>query len=260
MSKRQFLACVAGLLILSGCDQPKAKPDGVAIFVVDASGSCATLRDDFLAAFRKSLRQLGGTTVTVRLISTNNIKMPSIDFVVPRQGGPMSEYAEAYERGLSQVVAKAEADLRALLVEHDRILAESKSKRRPTSKALEDQSDILLVLNAVASTFRQDQNRDARHRSLYVLTDGLNQSKELDLMSPNLTRKHIPKSIAHLRETGLLPDLKGVTVKTVAGLGAGKSRQLTATKVRLVVAFWRQFFEATGASLNPDNIGQDISN
>lgn len=109
--------CLVAIALLHGCQDAPAKPDGFAVFLIDASGSCANLRVDFLSAFRKSIRQLSGTRVRVNLISTNNVKVPSIEFNVPKQGGPLSEYAEQYEREVEQIVSSAEAQVRSLLIQ-----------------------------------------------------------------------------------------------------------------------------------------------
>lgn len=256
---RAFI-CIAAIASLTGCQDVPAKSDGVAVFLIDASGSCANLREDFLSAFRKSIRQLPGTRVRVNLISTNNVKVPSIDFVVPKQGGPLNEYAEQYEHEVEQIASSAEAQVRSLLTQHDRLVSESTRRNGLAAVDAEGQSDILLCLTACASSFRQDSNRDLSRKYLYLYTDGCNQSSELNLLSRSFTETSIPITIKRLTRLNLVPKLDGVTVKSIGGLGAGKSRQLAASQIQLIVSFWQQYFEATGASVNPANIGQDVSN
>lgn len=140
------------------------------------------------------------------------------------------------------------------------MVVESTRRNGQGAVETEGQSDILLALTACASSFRQDSNQDLARKYLYLYTDGCNQSSELDLISPSFTEASIPTTIEHLTRLNLVPELRGVTVKSIGGLGAGKSRQLTASQIQLIVSFWQQFFEATGASVNPANIGQDVSN
>ncbi len=108
-------------------------------------------------------------------------------------------------------------------------------------------TEIIAAIGAAADRIQSDSG--ATNRLLVILSTGFEQSSIVNMGDYGLdlarSSAHI---LAHLRQTGTLPNLRGVDV-CMAGITSGLGDWTDLKRAREIERFWRRFFAASGARL-----------
>lgn len=106
-------------------------------------------------------------------------------------------------------------------------------------------TDLFAALNVVADDLARFPDRP---RSLVVRSDFVNSSEPYNLLAVQLDQQNIDRMVGDLRARRLLPSLPGVTVY-LSGIGATASGHVGGERAAGLTAFWRAYFQATGADV-----------
>jgi len=251
---RRLISVIVPLaLLLSGCGHDEAKQDNVALFLFDSSASCIAQREQYRREFRQKLMQMEGAQVYVDLIGANRVPEYPVSFEMPRRKGALSQYSEDFDRQRARIADAADAELQGLFRQHDEAVKEAQKDRADAAA----DTNIVLTLSIAANLFQRDGIRDLTHKELVVFSDGIQQSPELDLVSPKLDLENLSKTVAELERQGLVPSLSKVSVN-FGGLAAGKGKDLSASRIILIRRFWQLYFERTEARFNPASLDGSV--
>jgi hypothetical protein len=209
-----------------------AAPPEITMVAVDTSGTRAAADSTiFLDSFEAVTQSFeSGDRLVLGRINGQSVSDFNVDFdlALPRTGVVLDD-RDAHEAG----IAGADAAFRQLL--HDRTA---------------EQSNVLAVLAVAGEIFARDSTR--ARKSLVLLSDMRNESRELNLSTRSITPAFTEQFIADQRAKGGLPKLEGVRVQ-VAGAGA---RDDDAASFAALKAFWIAYLAASGAHIDPSDYGR----
>jgi len=111
----------------------------------------------------------------------------------------------------------------------------------PKGREAIDGTDILSTLHDVAAELRAYPDHEA---TLYLFSDMLQSNRQIDM--ENLRRMPPKNWVAEASSGGRLPDLSGLCVVVVGA-------RVDTEPSQRVKAFWKEYFQATGATLLDQN-------
>jgi len=116
-----------------------------------------------------------------------------------------------------------------------------------------NQSDIVSAVVAAARLFAV---RDGVRQRFLVVESDMTQYGGVagNFYTDDLSNDAIQRKIVNLRDAGLVPDLKSVTV-LVDGAGVASDGRVEQTRILAIERFWRAYFAAAGATLPPGGYG-----
>lgn len=244
---RAIIAVLTILLTLGcllGCSGKEAAPKGVVLFLFDSSWSCKNLREQFMADFRNQINNYENTKVYVDLITESTVPRYPLVFEVPARKSSLEQFEEAYDKEREAIADAAIIELERLFKDYDKRLSTRQSKPSATN--------IIQTLS-LTNLFAKDGLRDLKHKELIVFTDGIQQSPELDLMSPKVTESSLESAVSDLVKRGFVPNLHAVRIR-MGGLGAGKSQEISTERLILIRRFWTLYFLQAGVVVNPADL------
>lgn len=208
----------------------RAAPTQLAIFVYDRSGSMPTYQLELaheLTARRVLELDHGDLIVGMELLEASLAEPPRRW----SQQVPAREYAD------QRVASDSVARIRFLRDARDYMRTFTDTAARQPSRG----TDVLSTLHDVAADLRAHRGHRA---TLYLFSDMLQSNEQLDFERPG-TRPRIDW-VDSAAARGTLPDLGGLCVVVVGARVDTEAGQE-------VKAFWRRYFEATGAELRDHN-------
>src|SRR5262249_17239024 len=107
-------------------------------------------------------------------------------------------------------------------------------------------TDLLGFIQSAAQTLQACPATTTRE--LVILTDGVHQTRALDLARHSLTDDDINRIIGDLKSSGRMPTLTGVRLWFVTPPTVQEGF-FTSDQLLRVAAFWRQFAKAAGGDL-----------
>ena len=106
-------------------------------------------------------------------------------------------------------------------------------------------SAILGAISVAAKVLNGDELRQSGHRALVVFSDMVEESDLYNFQRDALSDSRIAAILKAERESGRIPNLKGVRVWK-AGAASGELKE---TKARQLEKFWLEYFHAAGADV-----------
>jgi len=123
-------------------------------------------------------------------------------------------------------------------------------------------TDIMSGFCLASKMLKGEKGQHFPNQALIVFTDGIEQNASYDFTAEkdlSLTRIHT--IIQHEQCCGRLPDLHGVHVYMVGvNMDPDPHAGITHEKMAQIQAFWIEYCKACGATLDPNNYGESLTN
>jgi len=206
----------------------------VIVILVDMSGSTNRARRTvYRNAFEKIYEKIqDGDRVVIGTITGRSFIdfKPVVDAEIPKQSIWVNRIS--YEQNLSKTKKNINAQVERLL-----------SRKRGTPH-----TEILNSLNIADTIFHNEK----RSKLLVILSDMVQDSKEINFDRVKITDTYTAKLIEYRRKHKLIPNLSGVKVY-VAGASSDEAQ-----KYRSIEKFWRRYFKVAGADFSQHRYGHSL--
>jgi len=219
----------------------------VRVALIDASSS--TNKPDVRTVYEDTMQTIvstagGGDVLVAYPITSNSQASSYADVTVqfPTYNG-LTENEDQYHDAQTDAANQAQDGIEKII----------------TFKDGSDGTDLLFAFTKASDVFNGELYRSAKEKDLVVLTDGFQQTHQLDMMKVLLTPDRIQEIIRGLKDDGYLPNLQGVKVWMV-GCGADPHHEVGPEKLDQVRRFWLAYFKACGANLAPERYGTTLEN
>jgi len=123
-------------------------------------------------------------------------------------------------------------------------------------------TDIMSGFCLASKMLKGARGQHFHKQALIVFTDGIEQNSAYDFtVEQDLSITRIQAIITHERCSGRLPDLRGVQIFMVGvNIEPDPRAGITREKMAQMQSFWVEYCKACGATLDPNNYGQSLTN
>lgn len=245
----------ACLLTSAGCTSREAaasvsgQPNAISVAVYDASGSSLVLRPMFIEDTKRAMAAgAPGDRFYLDLITRGDIPTYPLRFEIPATD--WNEYSDNYDAKVQELVASYMQQLQGLFRSAD--TKGGKKKHEPRERG----TDILLSIREGAKLLQAKEARVFPVRRLFIFSDMIQQSPDLDMAAADLSEKSVDRLIGELKVKGFVPDLSGVQV-FIVGAGVRQVNSLSGVRRIEIERFWMRYFTVAKA-VNPTRYGGSL--